>query len=268
MKNQYVGDIGDYTKLGLLRALQNEGLSVGVNWYLTPDDPKKSTDGKYVEYLESVDEMPDQQLFNGLKMIIDKSKIDKSERSLDKLDKLLPGVKQHLDPLDFSKFKKQKHLKRCDEMKKQRDNWHQKAKEELKGVDVVFLDPDNGLEIGSFSPDRLDSNKYVTYAEVYDYYNEKINTDKKTSVMVYQHRDHSKPATYLSRFTRFKKEGLLHADVFFVHAKCRSVRDYLFIAHKEHTEQIKTALATMLAEGWSRFLEEATDPQVALENLA
>ena len=52
MKNQYVGDIGDYTKLALLRVIENAGFSIGVNWYLTPDD-KDSKDGRHIEYLNS-----------------------------------------------------------------------------------------------------------------------------------------------------------------------------------------------------------------------
>ena len=38
MQNQYTGDIGDFGKLGLLRVLQESGLTIGVNWYLVPDE--------------------------------------------------------------------------------------------------------------------------------------------------------------------------------------------------------------------------------------
>lgn len=52
MQDNYVGDIGDYGKYGLLRAVSNEGLSLAVNWYLTtPQKPGKQDDGKYVSYL-------------------------------------------------------------------------------------------------------------------------------------------------------------------------------------------------------------------------
>lgn len=50
MKNQYVGDIGDYGKYSLLRAFAEEGVKVGVNWYLTDNDG--SNDGKFVDYLK------------------------------------------------------------------------------------------------------------------------------------------------------------------------------------------------------------------------
>jgi hypothetical protein len=58
MKDQYVGDVGDFGKYGLLRALTGAldqtvqpQLSLGVNWYLTPDDPSSSA-GSAREYLE------------------------------------------------------------------------------------------------------------------------------------------------------------------------------------------------------------------------
>ena len=49
MKNQYVGDIGDYGKYALLQAFVNADVNVGVNWYLTDND--ESNDGKFINYL-------------------------------------------------------------------------------------------------------------------------------------------------------------------------------------------------------------------------
>lgn len=37
MQNRFAGDIGDYGKYGLLRALAKLPLRLGVIWYLTPD---------------------------------------------------------------------------------------------------------------------------------------------------------------------------------------------------------------------------------------
>ena len=51
MQDRYTGDIGDFSKLGVLRALQNAGLSIGLNWYLTPDETHNS-DGRHVNYLD------------------------------------------------------------------------------------------------------------------------------------------------------------------------------------------------------------------------
>ena len=51
MKNQYFGDINDYRKYGLLRALQSNGDGrLLVAWMLTPDDG--GPDGGFRTYLQ------------------------------------------------------------------------------------------------------------------------------------------------------------------------------------------------------------------------
>ena len=56
MKNQYFADVGDYGKYGLLRYIIKSIITVGINWYLTENDPpetiKKQNDGKHIRYLE------------------------------------------------------------------------------------------------------------------------------------------------------------------------------------------------------------------------
>ena len=69
MKNQYVGDIGDYGKFGLLRFLANHDIMIGVNWYLTEND--RRTDGEIRKYLndgkENGEKCYDADLFEKLK---------------------------------------------------------------------------------------------------------------------------------------------------------------------------------------------------------
>lgn len=73
MKDQYVGDIGDFGKYSLLRAFINAGIKVGINWYLTDNDG--SNDGKFTEYLKK-DEFRryDPTVFDALKEIAFNSK--------------------------------------------------------------------------------------------------------------------------------------------------------------------------------------------------
>ena len=48
MQDRYAGDIGDYGKFALLRAMEAQGLTVGVNWYLSKTLPSEiHDDGKY-----------------------------------------------------------------------------------------------------------------------------------------------------------------------------------------------------------------------------
>ena len=49
MQDRYVGDIGDFVKYGLLRAIRGEK-SLGVVWYLRPNDGPVG-DGRHTAYL-------------------------------------------------------------------------------------------------------------------------------------------------------------------------------------------------------------------------
>lgn len=49
MQNRYAGDIGDFIKFALLRALSPDH-NLGVAWYLYPDEGHNS-DGKHIDTL-------------------------------------------------------------------------------------------------------------------------------------------------------------------------------------------------------------------------
>ena len=78
MKNQYVGDIGDYGKYSLLRFLALQGIRIGVNWYLTDND--ESTDGSFTDYLsKDAYKNLDPDVYAALQEIVQKhSREDKS----------------------------------------------------------------------------------------------------------------------------------------------------------------------------------------------
>ena len=72
MKNQYFGDINDYRKYGLIRALQVEAqLKVLVAWMLTLNDQRR--DGELRSYLREPDEWLrfDPELYRGLTDLLD-----------------------------------------------------------------------------------------------------------------------------------------------------------------------------------------------------
>jgi len=67
MKNQYVGDINDYHKYGLIRIFtEKPTVPTIVCWMLTPDD--KKPDGKKTKYLQkpNIWRKYDAELFNVL----------------------------------------------------------------------------------------------------------------------------------------------------------------------------------------------------------
>ena len=76
MQNRYVGDIGDYLKLGILRALP-PGHRLGVAWWLYPDE-NHNRDGRHIGYLQQPVRWRrfDPELFNALTKIVASNRRD------------------------------------------------------------------------------------------------------------------------------------------------------------------------------------------------
>ena len=139
MKNQYVGDIGDYGKYALLRALACR-YSIGVNWYFTPDDGRP--DGKFVEYLKNDTDPLDKELYQKLKslLILPDVNLCLENRNVKAIENsgILPDTTLFFNEvLDFTKIADRKACREC---------WMKRSFEALGKPDVIFLDPDNGLE--------------------------------------------------------------------------------------------------------------------------
>lgn len=109
MQNRYVGDIGDFGKYHLLKSLcmgdNNEhGLSLGVVWYLVPDE-NHNDDGKHIRYLEQTNSnltrfrKGDPALYDSLSKII---KAGRRNVSLIRESKVLPeNTVFYEEPLSF-----------------------------------------------------------------------------------------------------------------------------------------------------------------------
>ena len=102
MKNQYVGDIGDYGKYGLLRFLASYGIKIGVNWFLTENDG--STDGKLTTYLKNpADRVYDPELFDALQNIADHP--DKTIKMIEQAG-IIPGAEFYGELLNGISYRK------------------------------------------------------------------------------------------------------------------------------------------------------------------
>ena len=237
MKNQYAGDVGDYTKLGILRGLEKKGFSIGLNWYLTPDEPEHSktfTDGKHTKFLECDCDTPDIDLHCALQKI----GLSKN-RSVARLER----ANLFENALFWNKMLESQN----------RDKWHSQAIKKLQKQDVIFLDPDNGLEVKSTKPYSKNGNKYTTYQEVADYY------EKGSTVIIYNHRDRKPESEYLKRFYQFKDmEETKNAKMFYLRASRYSVRDYLFLAQERHFSDLESCIDSFLATEWCLYLKKYT----------
>ena len=157
MKNQYVGDIGDFGKYSMLREFIKGGVKVGVNWYLTENDG--SNDGKFTDYLsKDVMRRYCPKVFDALAGIANKN--DKSVSDIENSD-ILPGAIFYSDIL--------KPEGTPGNREQERNSWFQESLYELKDAELIFMDPDNGL-LESDDATKLGGEKYVLPSEVERYF--------------------------------------------------------------------------------------------------
>jgi hypothetical protein len=180
MQDRYAGDVGDFGKFGLLRHLcgvtaqdkHGRFEKPGVIWYKTePGKGETGRDhGKFIRYLDESDENNrrfkacDKDLYVALRHIVN------TGRTIEALQKVLAGQCPDFRagvpllpdalywPNDVRHGKKKSTCPRAD--------WFQTAFEATAECDLVFLDPDNGIECENLRPTQGDSRKYVFRCEV------------------------------------------------------------------------------------------------------
>lgn len=162
MQNAYVGDIGDFAKYGLLRAIRGER-RLGVAWYLhpSPERPagRQSGDGRHTTYLSDRDNWRnlDPQLFDTLGQLV-----RGGHRSVRRIEDsgLLGEADFAGEPLDIRRVPIAARAA-------WRHRWFEGVNSTLANCDLVFADPDNGLYPDErFRPTQQVSAKRIPVAEV------------------------------------------------------------------------------------------------------
>src|SRR4051812_1310630 len=149
MQDRYVGDVGDFGKYGLLRFLvgcfdELPPLTLGVIWYKVADE-SHNNDGAKIQYLREKTsqnfEPCDRELYRNLQNLVinDRRKLDDVERA----QVLPPGSIFFSDELSFSECNGRNAQAR---RAQRRNAWAARAILATAKCDIVFADPDNGLE--------------------------------------------------------------------------------------------------------------------------
>jgi hypothetical protein len=224
MKNQYVADINDYRKYGLLRTLSDSGkIRTGVSWMLTPNDNR--TDGQFTRYLNSPEQWKqyDSSLFEHLADCI-----RDGERHVSRIEST--GVLQNAIY----------HCNLLSDIPEERRRYFVDMHDQLQGVDLIFFDPDNGLEIKSRPYGRKQSSKFLYWHEL----TQAFSAGK--SILVYQHFIREKREQFITRLSSELSRRLNVPEVL----SFRTPHVVFFlVSQPEHARHFE-ARAAVVAEQW------------------
>lgn len=236
MQDRYTGDIGDFGKLGLLRRL--EGFSLGINWYLTPDEIHNG-DGRHTNYLHNdAFRDCDASLWTALRELV-----FSGQRQVASLERAgILSAEYYAEPLDFTGSAKQ-------ERERIRQEWHASAVRHLSGCGLIFVDPDNGLIVPS-AAGTARSNKFVLPAELADYYR------GGASVIYYQHKARRPDAFYIEQHRQLVRSGLFpDAAGLGLKFVTTSQRYYFFLLQPQHRKAITSCVEKMLRTPWAQHFQ-------------
>lgn len=142
VQDRYAGDVGDFGKLALLRTLLR-GLRLGIGWYRTSGEGEAGNDGRHLGYLDQPVRFRDfdPALFDALLHYRAEVSTGRRQRSIGALEGmgLLPKE---------TRF----HSSVCPPAPAARADWAREMVTSLEGTNLVFLDPDNGLEGARLTP--------------------------------------------------------------------------------------------------------------------
>lgn len=241
MQNGYTGDVGDFGKYGLLNEIckkSNGDIRLGVNWFYV----EGGENGKHTKYLK--DSYKDSkkyrecfpELYDQLKSIVDDRK-----RSIKEIEKNLVLPKEtvfYSKPLLSSPV--------------DRENWFKESLTKLKKADIIFLDPDNGIQTDKVKKTHKDAIKYVFRDEIEQYY------ELGKSLVIYNHEDRKPRSEYNRKFMDIRHYVRTQNLIQVLRFKRFSVRYFIFMLQKDHRTLIDKVINHLTREQYS-FLFEMYD---------
>ncbi|MCJ8330406.1 MAG: hypothetical protein HRT89_09050 [Lentisphaeria bacterium] len=182
MKNQYFGDINDYYKYSLLQKI-GENYEITIAWWLTDDDG--STDGRKTDYVNN----PALRELSPTIFDFMKSCVENNIREVSVIENTNLINARYYSPL-------------ITDDKNQRQVYMDDLMAFAEGTKLIFVDPDNGMEIKSTRKGNKNSSKFIYLDEIKRIY------DAGFKLLIYQH---------------FPREN--HQD--FMDRKCKELEEYL-----------------------------------------
>ena len=235
MKNQYFGDLYDYIKYGLLRQLTCHGkVSTAVCWMLTPNGERR--DGRLVDYLREP----------GRWRCFDPAVFDCLRTAVLNLKKRNIRVLENSGLLANTTFYSHLLTDGSDERRRYFDGFLEFS----HGRELLFFDPDNGLEVKSVKYGRKGASRYLFLREVSQSFS------AGHSLLVYQHM----PPKPREPLIRDLASGLIRetgSELVYVFGTPRVA--FLLVPQSNQVDQF-AGIASRLQTNWSDLLNTRRFP--------
>jgi hypothetical protein len=245
MQNRYVGDVGDFAKYGLLRLLTSEAtLSLGVLWWLFADEAHNS-DGRHVSYLKSpAFSALDPKLHLTLERLLSAGR--RSVKAVARSGILPEGTVFFDTPI----FKSSGLASSRELRDRQRAAWLRKAFTVTADCDLIFFDPDNGLETASVARHSPKGGKYVFWEELMPFWH------RGQSLLIYHHLNRTASVAEQTEIlqekfaSKFSDASLVRHFLF----RRGSCRHFWLVAQKEHALNCQLAIDRIAQSEWREYL--------------
>jgi hypothetical protein len=246
MQDRYVGDVGDFAKYGLLRRLAGAGneqlIRLAVVWCLFPDETHNN-DGRHVSYLRRRDfEGLDDTLLAALQKII-----ASGERCISAVSRggLFPVGTVFCDAVVSAPAASRPSP---NDRLQYRAAWLGRCVAATEKSDLVFFDPDNGLEVASVPKHHPSAGKYIYWDELARFWR------RGDALLVYHHINRTMPAArqVSDLRSRFQEtlEGAIALPLVFRRGSCRIF--WLVYRSSVLGMEIERRARDFLSAGWSR----------------
>jgi hypothetical protein len=226
MQNRYVGDVGDFAKYALLRRLVGRAgeqpVRVGVVWCLYPDE-NHNGDGRHISYLRQLE-------FEGLDAIAEEEILPRGTVFCDAVTRL-PDAKSS------TRESRLQH----------RASWVEDCFRLTRASEIVFFDPDNGIEVASVPKRDPKAGKYIYWDELEPFWR------RGQALLIYHHLNRTKPAAEqvaeLGARLRSRFVGALVKPLVFRRGSCRVF--WLVCPLTPLGREIERRANAFLSDGWT-----------------
>ena len=246
MQNRYVGDVGDFAKYALLRRLvgrpDEQSIRLGVVWCLFPNETHNN-DGRHISYLDAPEfEGLDDLLLRMLRRIVnsDRRAVSAVSSSLVFPKGTIFFDAPVIDPKSFPPSPTDRLRYRAD--------WLARCLTVAAQCDLVFFDPDNGLEVASVPKHHPNAGKYIYWDEV------ELFWRRGQALLIYHHLNRTVSADQqVSRLQDQFRSRLSGGSAFplvFRRGSCRIF--WLACGDTEVGQELKHRASKFLNSEWSR----------------